>query len=142
MPNSISAERKFAFYSGTALMVIGGLLFASFFVTLFVSIGQPAIDAASPAARAGTGMLLLAAGAWIRTLGARGLAGSGLVLRPDQARDDLEPYSRMAGGMIKDALEEAELGVPRAQAVMVRCTACDKLNQEDAKFCQECGARL
>ena len=84
----------------------------------------------------------------IRHVGARGLAGSGVVLNPGQARKDLEPYSRMAGGMVKDALDEADvnLGSGRSskpeQVIMIKCRDCGKLNEEDSKFCQECGERM
>ena len=89
-------------------------------------------------------MTLLVVGAIIRSIGARGMAGSGVVLDPKRAREDLEPYSRMSGGMVKDALEEADLGGARepVQVVMVRCSSCKSLNQETAKFCQECGSKL
>jgi rRNA maturation endonuclease Nob1 len=49
----------------------------------------------------------------------------------------------MAGGMLGDALEESgvsELLKPDSQPlVMIRCRGCQKLNEEDSKFCQECG---
>ncbi|MEM6692170.1 MAG: zinc ribbon domain-containing protein, partial [Planctomycetota bacterium] len=79
-----------------------------------------------------------------RTVGARGLAGSGVLLDPEQAREDLEPYSRMAGGMVKDAMTEADIdlsGKPE-RIIMIRCTSCDALCQESANFCQQCGAKL
>jgi uncharacterized OB-fold protein len=80
----------------------------------------------------------------LRRIGARGVAGSGLVLDPDKAREELEPYSRMAGGMVKDALEEADvsLGARPEKVVMIKCPACGRLNEEDSKFCQECGKGL
>ena len=53
------------------------------------------------------GMLLMLDGTGLRSLGARGVAGSGLILEPDRARDYLWPFSRMAGGMAKDALKAA-----------------------------------
>jgi hypothetical protein len=40
-------------------------------------------------------------------LGRAGVAGSGLKLDPQDARRDLEPWSRMTGGMLKDTLDEA-----------------------------------
>jgi len=36
-----------------------------------------------------------------------GAAGSGIVLDPERAREDVEPWARMAGGVVKDALDEA-----------------------------------
>ena len=95
--------------------------------------------------RAIGGMALLIVGGIVRGIGAKGLAGSGTVLDPKQARDDLEPYSRMAGGMLKDALDEAGVSGRKPEperVIMVKCPACGKLNQEDSKFCQECGRKL
>lgn len=40
-------------------------------------------------------------------LGRMGLAGSGMVLDPEGARRDVEPWARMAGGVVKDAIDEA-----------------------------------
>lgn len=87
------------------------------------------------------GVLLVGVGQGVSKVGARGLAGSGVVLDPEQARRDLEPYSRMAGGMLGDALDEAGVKptATAGQVVMVRCRACSKLNEEDSRFCQECG---
>ncbi len=50
----------------------------------------------------------------------------------------------MAGGMAKDALDEADnhLAGKSEQVVMMRCTKCSKLNEEDSKFCQECGEAI
>ena len=97
--------------------------------------------------RAIAGMVLMIVGAIVKGIGSRGLAGSGVVLNPEQAREELEPYSRMAGGMVKDALDAADvhLGAQPAKAetiVKIKCTACGKLNAEDAKFCQACGKAL
>ena len=79
----------------------------------------------------------------ISSIGARGLAGSGVVLDPEKAREDLKPYSKMAGGMLGDALEESNLpehlGNKSERVVMIKCSSCGKLNEEDSKFCQECG---
>lgn len=44
-------------------------------------------------------------------IGRAGLAGSGVVLDPQRAREDLEPWSRMAGGMVKDTLDEAGISL-------------------------------
>jgi len=151
MGRKISEERKTAYYFGMVLMIIGGLLFASTFLTAVMDIGDfPDFDefdahAKSAAIRAFGGMALLIIGGIIRGVGARGLAGSGVVLDPEQARQDLEPYTRMAGGMVKDALDEAEITIGPSRpekVVMIKCPACGKLNEEDSKFCQECAAKL
>lgn len=147
MTKQISEERKIAYYVGMGLMIMGGLLFASTFVTSAMHFGDFsnfASDTKSQMLRAFGGMALLVVGGAIRGIGARGLAGSGVVLDPEKARQELEPYSRMAGGMVKDALDEAHvnLGGKPERVVMIKCPACGKLNEEDSKFCQECGKAM
>jgi len=47
--------------------------------------------------------------------------------------------------MIKDALDEADISLGPAEpekVVMIKCPACGRLNEEDSKFCQECGGKL
>lgn len=147
MGREISAERKTTYYIGTGIMVLGGLLFASTFVTFAVNIGN--FEGFVPRMRSMAfcsfgGMALLFVGAMVRNVGARGLAGSGVVLDPQQARQELEPYSRMAGGMMKDVMDEADihLGASPQKVVMIKCPACGRLNEEDSRFCQECGGKL
>lgn len=148
MGKKISGERKTAYYFGMVLMIIGGLLVASTFVTFAIHFGDFSdfdAHAKSDMIRAFGGMALLIIGGIIRGIGARGLAGSGVVLDPEQARQDLEPYARMAGGMVKDALDEAEITIGPSRpekVVMIKCPACGKLNEEGSKFCQECAAKL
>lgn len=156
MARRLSPERQGAYYLGMGLSVIGFLVFISTFFTFVgrFSGGPPGIPFGHPGgpgsfmARPLAGMGLLALGSLLMRLGSRGAAGSGLILDPEQAREDLEPYSRMAGGMLKDALEEADFGVRRDDndeaetRVMVRCRECRTLNEEDAKFCKECGGEL
>jgi hypothetical protein len=64
--------------------------------------------------------VLMAVGRGIRHVAARGVAGSGLVLDPERTRNDLEPWARVGGGLVKDALDEAGLvrndAPPRAMA--------------------------
>ncbi|MFT6362703.1 MAG: hypothetical protein ACJAZ8_001112 [Planctomycetota bacterium] len=151
MSQDFSDQRKIAFYFGSALMGVGLLLFLSVFITHIMDFGDFTdftSKAKSSGARAIGGMALMMIGGFVRSIGARGFAGSGLVLDTKRARGELEPYSRMSGGMIKDALDEADidLGSSRSakpeQVVMIRCGACRKLNEEDSKFCQECGATI
>ncbi len=147
MAKHISEKRKNAYYIGMGLMVLGGILFASTFVTFAMHFGDFSSfesNANSDMLRAFGGMALLIVGQIVRKIGARGLAGSGIVLDPEKARQDLEPYSRMAGGMVKDALEEANvnLGGRPEKVIMIKCASCAKLNEEHSKFCQECGKRL
>lgn len=147
MSQQISEGRKFAYYAGMVLIVVGFLVFGSVFVTSAMQFGDftdfdGKVQSNMTRSIVGMGMILL--GGVLRGVGARGLAGSGVVLDPKRARRDLEPYSRMAGGMVKDALDEADvkLGGRGEKVVMVKCRACGKLNEEDSKFCQECGQAI
>jgi hypothetical protein len=175
MSREISEGRQAGFYAGTALMVIGGLLFCSFFLIFFSGnggsaeersiskvVGHPVrqigpheyLTTDSGAGRnnmggaivrgvLGFGLMVL--GRVVRSVSAKGLAGSGIILDTEQAREDLEPYSRMTGGMVKDALEEMggnPLAPPVEKVVLLKCQACGFLNREDAKFCQECGGKI
>lgn len=135
---------------GNVLLGVGLISFHSVFVTAAMNFGDFTNfkgDARSNMFRAVVGIILLLAGTAVRNVSARGLAGSGAVLDPEQARKDLEPFSRQAGGMAKDFFDEAgiDLGSKGAgkaaaeQVVMLRCTSCQKLKEEDSKFCQECG---
>jgi hypothetical protein len=114
----ISEERKTAYYAGMLLMVIGFLIFASVFVTSFLNFGNFNnfdTNARSFGLRAFLGMGLMIAGRMLTRVGIRGLAGSGIILDPEQAREDVEPWARMAGGVIKDAVEESGLNLGRSE---------------------------
>ena len=150
MTRKISEGRKTAFYIGTGLQVVGGLLFLSVFVTHFANFGDFSnfeAKAQSFGLRALGGMVLLILGGFMKNVGARGLAGSGVILDPDRAKEEIEPFSRMAGGMTKDFLEEADinlsnLGGKSERVVMIKCQSCKTLNEDDSKFCQECGEEI
>jgi hypothetical protein len=147
MTKQISEGRKTAYYLGLVLMVTGGLLFFSVFITGAMNFGDFdnfGAQVRSAMFRALGGMALLFVGGILRGIGARGLAGSGVVLDPEKARQELEPYSRMAGGMVKDALDEANVNLADKpeKVVMLKCSGCGKLNEEDSKFCQECGRKM
>ncbi|MDX6765859.1 MAG: zinc-ribbon domain-containing protein [Candidatus Methylacidiphilales bacterium] len=147
MAQQISEKRQTAFTLGTGLIIVGGLLFASTFISFVARFG----DFTNFEARTQSGMFralggigLILVGGWVRGIGARGLAGSGVVLDPAQAREDLEPYSRMAGGMVKDALQETGLGQSKTPEtiIKIKCLSCGALNPEDANFCHKCGKPL
>jgi hypothetical protein len=154
----ISPERKGLYYAGNILIGLGLFSFLSTFVTFAMHFGDFSNfdgNAKSDMIRAFGGMALMMIGALLRGVGAMGAAGSGVVLDPEQARRDLEPWNRARGGMIQDTL--SEIGVvnqvaehleredhteePR-EVVKVRCRACQALNDEQAKFCNQCGAPL
>lgn len=167
----ISEERQVTYYVGLVLIVLGFLLFFSFFFTGLSMMGnsieggpsnfhqrfsehrkqieRDASRTQSAGLRAVFGMLMMIAGGVLTHVGARGLAGSGVVLDPQQAREDLGPYTRMAGGMLKDALDETGIKLegkssssPPETIIKVRCRKCDALNEDNAKFCDQCGAEI
>lgn len=112
----VSEDRKAIYLLGQILLVIGILTFGSVFVTSAVNFGDFSnfeADARSEMLRAIAGMAMFAAGGVLMSIGSAGLAGSGVILDPKQAREDLEPWSRMEGGMFKDAADEAGVDLTR-----------------------------
>ena len=143
MARNITQKQKTGFYLGMILIGIGVILFSAPFADAFFNGLEPNEGGGFPDSFkvAMVGFVFMWIGSALRMISARGLAGSGLLLAPKQARKDLEPYSRMAGGMIQDALEETGglTSGKTPEKVMIRCQACKKLNEEDSRFCQECG---
>ena len=148
MVRKISGQRKAAYYIGMGIIAVGLLLFASTFLSAIMGFGDFTDfeqRGRSMMIRAFGGMGLMVVGGIVAAIGARGVAGSGVKLDPEQAREELEPYSRMAGGMIKDALDEADISLGAKnpeKVIMIKCQSCGQLNEEDSKFCQECGVKL
>jgi hypothetical protein len=86
-------------------------------------------------------------------IGARGFAGSGLHLNPEQAVHDLSPWARMSGRLTDEAFSEMPTvretiasivhpAAPGEPEVKVRCQACQALNDEHDKFCGQCGKQV
>jgi hypothetical protein len=144
MSQQITPERKATYYLGMVLIIVGVITIIISMISFMNSFGNhTTISQGAPAPMYPffIGMIIIGVGSIIQNIGKRGMAGSGAVLDPAQARRDLEPYSRMAGGMIQDALEEASI-LPNKQAervVLIKCRDCSALNEEDAKFCKQCG---
>lgn len=147
----LSPERKALYYLGTGLAVFGLILFLSTFLSAALNFGRfDDFEARgqSMALRAVGGMILIMAGGFIHGIGKQGLAGSGIVPDPEQARRDVEPWSRMSGGVLQDTI--SEVGIVRkleerleAQPeIKLRCRQCQTLNDETAKFCNQCGAAI
>lgn len=141
MSKEISKNRKTLYYVGNGISLIGFILFLSVFFTTFLN-PFDMMSSSNPMANGFIGFILIIIGQSISILGARGLAGSGLLLDPKQAREDLKPYSSQVGGMINDALEEVDLLNESKEVIKVRCPSCKTLNDEDAKYCKKCGAQL
>ena len=157
----IPDRRRKLYYCGMALVLLGLIFFfSSFFMapaatSAGVHPSSPDFweksqaqaerfnrDTRATMVRALAGMGLIAIGGVLMQIGARGSAGSGMVLNPERARRDLEPWSRMGGGMVKDALSEAGIATENQPAIKVRCRACSGLNDETAKFCSTCGTAM
>jgi hypothetical protein len=162
MPAQISEERKAWYKIGLVMQIAGVCLFTLPFITIIGVMILSALHGGFepkgivfvPIAF-GIGFIgftLIAGGGVVRGVAARGKAGSGLTLDPEQARKDLEPWSRMGGGVVKDALDEVGVDIGQVgtqfmrggdsqpqKVVMIKCAHCGKLNEEDSKFCQECG---
>ncbi|HTF89713.1 MAG TPA: hypothetical protein VK843_14965 [Planctomycetota bacterium] len=86
MTSQISEGRKTLYYFGLALMIIGGILFFSNFVIMALNFGDFSDmkdSAQNFLLRAVGGMGLLIVGGFLRSIGSRGLAGSGVLLNPD-----------------------------------------------------------
>lgn len=139
------------FYLGMCLTAVGFLLFISTFISGALNFGDFSdfeTRVRSMAIRAVAGMILMIVGGTMATIGRAGTAGSGLLLNPRKARQDLEPWSRSAGGMINDTLEEVDALKPDPTsaapqtAVKIRCPHCRALNDEDAQYCKQCGRAL
>ena len=152
LSNKISKERKSLYYIGMGFIILGFILFlSSFFVNdmeynPFFHSGMPPFFK-----RALIGMICIIVGGVFMNIGARGMAGSGVILDPEKARDDLKPYSSAAGGMINDVIENIDMVKEKKifednkqtlQIVKVRCQSCGELNDEDAKFCKSCGGSM
>jgi len=145
--HEISESRKLLYYGGMIISGIGFLFFLSTFVR--VAFGMKDMGAHGPSMGSFMGppiigMILMIVGGIMRNIGIKGTAGSGLVLDPKKARDDLKPWTKMAGGMVDDVLGETSLGSKggsssASEVVKVRCPECRTLNEEDARFCKSCG---
>jgi ribosomal protein L40E len=143
MSKELSNNRKVLYYTGNLISVIGFLSFISVFFTAFLSNPFEMMSSSyNPMAPAFIGILMIIIGQFISNIGLKGKAGSGLILDPTQAREDLKPYSSQVGGMINDALEEIDLKNNAKEIIKIRCRSCNVLNEEDAKFCKNCGSTL
>lgn len=148
MSNNISDERKAIYYIGMGLIVLGVILFFSGFL---MDDGLDFGGMPNFFKRAIIGMICMIIGSIMMNIGAKGAAGSGLVLDPEKAREDLKPYSSATGGMINDVMENIDIVRDKKvnqdekeflQIVKIKCRKCGELNDEDAKFCKSCGDRI
>lgn len=147
MSNKISHKRKALYYFGLVLIVIGFILFISTFFT-FATGDVFYMDGFSIMLRPVIGMICMIVGSILRGIGEKGTAGSGLLLDPEKAREDLKPHSVAKGKMINDAVENIDVvkklgeGGTGKEIIKIRCRNCGELNDEDAKYCKSCGREV
>jgi Short C-terminal domain len=133
---TVSPERKMAYYFGMGLTIVGVILFFSTAVSGINNFGNFSnFDGRvkSEASRAFGGFVCIFIGQIIMHIGRGGVAGSGLKLDPQEARRDLEPWSRMSGGMLKDTLDEAGInlsGGPREMPFDEQLRRLDALKRD------------
>lgn len=156
--SKLSNQRKATYYIGMGMTILGFILFISVFFSFIgmmnrdmnsLNIMEPFGFNRGPSfGRPLIGMILMIVGQLVMRVGARGAAGSGIILDPDRAREDLKPYSEAAGGMINDvisnidAFDKKEEPTETKEIIKVRCRDCGGLNDEDARFCKACGKPL
>ena len=145
----ITRERKVAYYIGMGMMGIGFLLFISVFFSAASHMNDPFGGGINTSfSNAVIGMILMIAGSIVMNIGAKGTAGSGLLLDPDKAREDLKPFNEAKGGMINDvisnidAIDQITNFNETTEVIKIKCRGCGGLNDEDARFCKACGKEL
>lgn len=157
MADKISQERKTTYYIGIACLIIGFILFISSFFSGFSTLqnnfqsSQFDSPDLSFIKRSLLGFVCIIAGGVLMAIGSKGLAGSGVILDPEKAREDLKPFNEVKGKMINDVVENIDVvnnlkeqsndNAPR-EIIKVKCRECGALNDEDAKFCKECGKSI
>ncbi len=151
---SLPAWRRQLHFVGLVLIVLGGISFGSTFITFAAHFGDFdnfAGNARSDMLRAAVGMFLMIGGGVVMGVARGGMAGAGLTLDPDQAREDLEPWAQMSGQLTNTAINQIDLareavdrlgGEVQPPAIKVRCRACQALNDETDRFCGQCGSPI
>jgi ribosomal protein L40E len=148
--SKISKERKVTYYIGMGLMIIGFLLFISVFFQVASFTNDPfSMTNTEPSfSNAIFGFILIAIGGIVSNIGAKGAAGSGMILDPDQAREDLKPFNEAKGQMLNDVISNIDVAnnlakpAEEKEIIKIKCRSCGTLNEEDAKFCKSCGETL
>ncbi len=145
----IPKERKAVYYVGMVMMILGFLLFMSvFFSVARMFSGHSMSFTVMSFLNPIWGILLMIFGSLIMNIGARGAAGSGMILDPEKAREDLRPFNEAKGEMINDVISNIDVvdqltgGQQAKEIIKIRCRNCSALNEEDAKFCKSCGQQL
>lgn len=149
----LAKHRKVTYYIGMGMIILGFILFISVFFSFagIMSNSHSMFSAFTGGFHFGrsiVGMLLMIAGSIVMNIGAKGAAGSGLLLDPEQAREDLKPFNEAKGGMINDVVSNIDVLDRFTQpnkgkeVIKIRCKSCGCLNDEDSKFCKSCGREI
>ena len=145
----ISKERKATYYVGIGMIGLGFILFISVFFSTASFMNDPFGGSRGPSfGNAVIGMVLMIVGSIIMNIGAKGTAGSGLLLDPEKAREDLKPFNEAKGGMINDVISNIDVidkmtnSDEVREVIKIKCGSCGSLNDEDARFCKSCGKEL
>lgn len=146
--SKIPQERKVLYYVGMGMMVLGFILFFSVFLSVGCMMNDPMAFRVPPFGNGIIGFILIFIGNMLQRVGAKGAAGSGMILDPDKAREDLKPYNEAMGGMIHDVISNVDVlddmvkKPEEKEVIKIRCRNCQSLNDEDARFCKSCGQML
>lgn len=147
--SKLSKERKVTYYIGVGLIILGFILFISVFFQTACLISDPFTAIKPPSfSNALIGFILIFIGNIVSKIGAKGAAGSGMILDPDQAREDLKPYNEAKGQMLNDMISNIDAvnnltkSTENKEIIKIKCRTCGTLNEEDAKFCKSCGEVL
>lgn len=147
----ISKERKATYYIGMGILILGFILFFSVFISAAGIMAKPNDFnnfRVPPFQNAIFGFILIGVGSAVMNIGAKGAHGSGVLLDPDKAREDLRPFNEAKGGMINDVISNIDVvdkltnSFEEKEVIKIRCRSCGALNDEDAKFCKGCGEEL
>lgn len=147
--SKLSNERKVTYYIGMGIMILGFILFISVFFQVANLINDPFTASKPPSfTNPMIGFILIIIGSVVSKIGAKGAAGSGVILDPDQAREDLKPFNEAKGQMLNDVISNIDavnnIAKPTEdkEIIKIKCRSCGTLNEEDAKFCKSCGEEL
>jgi len=147
--SKITKQRQVTYYIGIGIIVIGFLLFISVFIDTARFMNDPFMYEMRPSfTNPIVGMILMIAGTVVMNIGAKGAAGSGLLLDPEKAREDLKPFSNAKGKMINDVVSNIDIieniskSYVEKEVIKIKCSNCKSLNDEDAKFCKNCGKEI
>jgi hypothetical protein len=148
--SKITTQRKATYYIGMGMIVIGFILFISVFFQAASMMNDPfgKFNREPSFSNSIIGMLLMIAGSIVMSIGAKGTAGSGILLDPEKAREDLKPFNEAKGEMINDVISNIDVvdKITRTheekEIIKIKCRNCGCLNDEDAKFCKGCGKEL